>query len=366
MKSVIAGQRTPWLYDENGYLNWDNIYNVEELMELDTPINFFFIVGARGTGKTYGALKWMLDNGRCFFYGRRTQNEAQVSLSDEMGEFSKISRDNPDNPDYLIRFQDIPKADGFKLMYHVGSDGENVGNRVGIGGPMMSMQKIRGYNCSDISDIFYDEFIPEKHVRRIRDEGDGIKNAYETINRNRELAGEPPVRLTLAANANTIDNDVLISWKLCNIVGRMQAEKREVYAIPERHIVIIQPFYSPIAEKKKETALYQACGEDSFSEMALGNKFADADMSFIHSRNLAEYKPLLSIGELNIYKHKSSNRYYATPHRSGNPPTYATTAVGIRSLQQRWLWLQSYYLDGLIDCETLASQMLFEKFFNIK
>ena len=60
------------LYLKNGYLN------VPYILHYNVP--FIFVVGGRGTGKTYGALKYVLESGTPFIYMRRTQSQADIML----------------------------------------------------------------------------------------------------------------------------------------------------------------------------------------------------------------------------------------------------------------------------------------------
>ena len=48
---------------------------------------FVLIVGARGTGKTYGANKWLLDSGKKFIYLRRTGTELSVAVNEHRNPF---------------------------------------------------------------------------------------------------------------------------------------------------------------------------------------------------------------------------------------------------------------------------------------
>ena len=60
------------IYHENGYVNIPEI--------LKTRLPFIFIVGGRGTGKTYGALKFTQEQHVPFLFMRRTMSEIE-SLS---------------------------------------------------------------------------------------------------------------------------------------------------------------------------------------------------------------------------------------------------------------------------------------------
>ena len=61
---------TEKLYLESGYLNMEYIINL--------PVPFIFVLGGRGTGKTYGALKYLLDNDKRFIMMRRTQTQVDM------------------------------------------------------------------------------------------------------------------------------------------------------------------------------------------------------------------------------------------------------------------------------------------------
>ena len=60
------------MYTEAGYIDFDYI--------MKDPNVFKFIIGGRGSGKTYGAIKWALDNGKTMMFMRRTQTPTVKTL----------------------------------------------------------------------------------------------------------------------------------------------------------------------------------------------------------------------------------------------------------------------------------------------
>ena len=72
------------LFREDGYLNIDGIVKAA---------TFIFMVLARGTGKTFGALKYAVDSGEKFIYMRRTQTQADMIRTDEMSPFVSLYRE---------------------------------------------------------------------------------------------------------------------------------------------------------------------------------------------------------------------------------------------------------------------------------
>ena len=50
------------VYDRNGWVNWGYFCCLRR--------SFIMVVGARGVGKTYGLMKWLIENGKPFIYIR--------------------------------------------------------------------------------------------------------------------------------------------------------------------------------------------------------------------------------------------------------------------------------------------------------
>ena len=73
------------LYDSNGYLNIPEILRHEA--------TFIFIYGGRGTGKTYGTLKNMIEDHHKFIYLRRLAAQVDIVKKDDMQPFKTLNRD---------------------------------------------------------------------------------------------------------------------------------------------------------------------------------------------------------------------------------------------------------------------------------
>ena len=73
------------LFDENGYLDMGEI--------IGTGYPFIFIVGGRGIGKTYGALKYVYENDIFFMYMRRTQSQIDLVNKEQFNPFNAINAD---------------------------------------------------------------------------------------------------------------------------------------------------------------------------------------------------------------------------------------------------------------------------------
>ena len=59
------------------------------------------------------------------------------------------------------------------------------------------------------------------------------------------------------------------------------------------------------------------------------------------SRPIREYRPIVTVGDITIYEHKSRYEYYVTTHRSGDPPRYGTGPMDLERFKIKYkadLW----------------------------
>lgn len=337
------------IYDNDGWLD------MEKVMRYNFPITV--ICGGRGTGKTFGILRWILAHGEKFMLSRRTEKETKKIADPLYSPFKSVLDKNPQfaNLEY-------EKKDDMGVVYAVRGDEREV---IGYIMSLIGIADIRGMDTSDVKIWVYDEFIPEKHKRNIRDESTCILQAFETIGRNRELEGKPPLRLVALANSNRVDNALFEAFGLINIAQDMSDGKRApVYANTERGILLIFLEDSPISKRKRNTVLYKAAAIEGFTQMALDNDFPSIDSSRIKSMPLGEFRPLASCGELNIYRHKSNNIWYISGHRSGHPMIYSNTDTDIARMRDRFssVWF-NYIEQNNVYFENTACLVLFEKLF---
>ena len=338
------------LYDSNGYCD------IPEIMKLKTP--FIFILGGRGTGKTYGILKWLFDNETKFFYLRRTQKEIDAMKNDALNPFNALKQDDPR---YMTRWQSIGKDT--LAVYKTDENGNRL-TTLGVAGALSTFSNIRGFDASEIQVLWFEEFIPEKHKAKIRHEADGFFNAVETINRNRELKGQDPVKVILTANSNELNNPIFVYSRLVLKAEQMKRKGQNFSQDPERGYSLILLDDSPISKKKKETALYKFIGNSEFTKMSLENDFAYNDMTNIKSVSLNDYECIYSVGELGIYQHKRLDRYYVCEHVRGQPSKYGTSETELLRFARNAGKLWIFYIEGMVDFETYYCKALFEQYFD--
>lgn len=332
------------IYLSSGYVD------IEKILSYKLPFNF--LLGGRATGKTYGALKTLYQTDTRFMLMRRTQAQCDLINKPEFNPYKVICNDL--GVDICVR--SISKYNS--LIYE--SFGDDAEKTLAYTCALSTIANMRGFDASDCKVLLYDEFIPERHERAIKNEGSAFLNAYETINRNRELKGEDPLQALCLANAFNIANAIFLELGLVGVCERMKAKGQELYINRERGILIALLDKSRISQQKKDTALYRVAG-GAFAEMALANDFSYNDASDIKSRSLKEYRLLCSIGEISIYKHKSERRYYISEHRTGTAPEYKSDEVGLKRYQKNHgLMLYSAYMRGNVQFENMLTKSLFE------
>lgn len=333
------------IYLKNGYVDIERILNYR--------IPFNFILGGRGTGKSYGALKMAYINDIRFMLMRRTQAQCDLINKPEFNPYKTICSDLGVN----INVKSISKYNA--LIYE--DQGEDVEEKtLGYTCALSTIANMRGFDASDVKLLLYDEFIPERHERTLKNEGSAFLNAYETINRNRELQHKAPLQVLCLANAFNIANAIFLELGLVGICERMKTKGQELYINRDRGILIALLDKSQISQKKADTALYRITS-GAYADMALANDFSYNDASDIKSKGLKEFKLLCTVGEISIYKHKANRKYYVSEHRTGTADIFKSDEVGLKRYQKRYgLQLYSSYMRGNVTFENMLTKSLFE------
>ena len=331
------------LYLKSGYLNMAGI--------IESNYPFIFVPAARGTGKTYGALKYHLQKKHKILLIRRTKTEAELQAKAESTSYKAIFNDLQIDSYYCTS----SAAAGYGTV-NIGED------TIAYVAALNTFASVKGLDFSDIDYIVYDEFIAEPHVRKIKNEGMALANLYESVNRNRELAGRPPVQLLCLANSVNMANDVFMYFNLIEDAEQMLQADEEIRELGNKLLII--PQHSPISERKSETALYKAVSNE-FAEMAIKNKFILNDFTYVQRRNLKEYSCLFKVGDLFVYRHKSNHEYYVTFTRGQTKNIYTNGYADLsRFRRDKWRFA-GYYLDGMIRFENYRAVALWEKYFAI-
>lgn len=336
------------LYDDNGYVN------IKGIIRLGLPFNF--VVGGRGTGKTYTALKTVKEENITFMFMRRTQAQAELINKPEFSPFKSLNSDNGWN----IVSKPITK---YNSGFYDATYEEAAGLPIGYTCALSTISNIRGFDAQDVKLLIYDEFIPERHERPIKNEGSALLNAYETINRNRELKGSPPLQLLCLANANDLSNAIFMELGLVKKAERMQRKGQEFSIDRNRGIGIFMLNESPISSKKRNTALYKATSGSEFERMSLNNEFTATDYSNVAIRPIIEYRPIVAVGELCIYAHKSGGKMYVSTHCTGSPVRFSSGENDLERFRRIYAWIWAEYLQNNVEFEEILCEILLTKYY---
>jgi len=290
------------LYLKSGYLDVPHVAEVADR----NNISIIIIIGKRQIGKTYGVLKFMLDEQKQFILLRSVMAEMDMLKHNVASPFDAIKGYSGH-----VVFESETQYTANIVRIDESEEGEEKTN-IGMLSALSAIGRVRGINGRRFSDVVYDEFIPESHLLKVKNGGDAFLNMYTTIAGNREIEGEKPLRVWLLANSNNLDNDILNALNITGVVEKMSLRGEESRILKDRGIMVILPDSQMITEKRKKGALYRAIGGDSkFSQMAYENAFAYNDYTDVGAKPLQEYKPLISVGgSFTIYLHKSDKVLY--------------------------------------------------------
>ena len=332
------------LYTAAGWVNWDYIMSQEE--------SIISCVGARGTGKTYGCMKWLFEHKKKFLYVRRLKSQLEECRKETGNPFKRL------NLDMGLNVVPFPAGGTVAFRYN-----DKEGDIAAVGVALSVVANIRGVDYSDYDYILFDEFIASDGERPIKNEFAAFLNFYETVNRNRELAGHQAVKCIMLGNANRISNPYFSGWKCMKRVIRMLQGKQMVWRSEDRSRMIILLINSPISEQKRETVLYHNAN-DLFSSMALDNAFR-TDETNIKSEPLREFIHIVSVGEIGIYKHKSERRYYIS-ETVQSKPYYDDFGISLKMFQADFYMLRVYYMvNKCVSFESFECELLFRELFNL-
>ena len=262
---------------------------------------FTFIVGGRGIGKTYSAIeRGLTEHENAFLYLRNTKEQIEESCGIFGNPFKKWATDH--NRDIQL-----VKDKNHALIVEYINDGQKIAKNVtGAGAALSVFSNLRGVDMSNVNYIVFDEFIENRTLTF--NQYDAFLHMYETVNRNRELEGLPPVKCVLLSNAQRLGNPILRGFNLIPVIENMQKTGQKSYA--DGAIRIELPF-SEVSEEKRQTALYNATRGSEFASEALDNNFINDSFTGVKKVNIQEYNPVVCVDDIYIYRHKSEAVYYA-------------------------------------------------------
>lgn len=281
-------------FDDLGYFDGSALF--------DDDIPFVFVLGGRGTGKTYSVTNWLCehcDSQHKFMYMRRTQREMDFVNTGNIYE--------EHHPNVSIN----KNATLAKVM----RDDECIGYHCSL----VSIQGLRGFSMLDVSYILFDEFIAERGAPQRKYTGEQMLNAYETVNRNRELKGQPPVKCIFLSNTNKTENDIMAAFGFHGEVYKcMKATPIGMYQDECKKLIMINS--SRISDLKRDTVLYKVNGDKNFEAMALNNNGIRHNLP-IRNYPREAYEYICTLGAINVNRIYTGGYYITETNKEFEEPS---------------------------------------------
>lgn len=325
-------------------------------------------IGGRSTGKTYSALKYCYQNNIKFVFMKRTQDDVDLLCAGTGRIGSKMAQYGADFSPFVPLNRDLGcNVKAFSIRKGIGAfwpcddDNEPIGEPIGYIFSLNGVSKIKGFNLDDVGLLIMDEYIPGITDRPSRKEGEALMQAYDTVSRDREERGEPPLKLVLLANATKVNCPINEELALTDDIADMNLKDVELRYIEERGILIHRLKNNEQAELRKNRAIYKAMAGTKWAEESLGNKFAHDDFSCIGTINLKGFQPICYLRERNkmyyIYYNPDKDMYFMT-----------STQFNHKNIDfydmDREIHQQSFYYDYLLDLRQacMSDKMLFKTY----
>lgn len=329
------------IYDKSGWVNWEYIAGQKAA--------FCMVVGARGVGKTYGLMKYLLEHDRPFIYLRRLKSQLDQCVTADGNPFKKLNTDTGRNI--------IPKRTAGGVLF---MDNDRI---IAVGVSLSTVANVRGFDYSNYDCIVFDEAIASDGERPIAHEFNAFLNFYETVNRNRELSGDQPVQAFLLGNANRLTNPYYSGWHFMKTALKMISGNQMVWRNADGSRIMILLLGSEISNRKKDTALYKNASE-GFITMAIENAFR-TDGTNIRSMPIKEFNHIVSIGDIGIYRHKSERLYYVSSLTNGDN-AYDSYGIGLKMFQNDFYNLRVYYMiNKIVYFENYECELIFRELFDL-
>lgn len=281
-------------------LTEDDFLDTAIFRQYDIPFNI--IIGGRGGGKTFSTLRYQIEEEQPFIYCRTTDKQITQSLLPDKNPFKALNMHY--DWDYGFVNQDSPIC-----IDHFSDKGVSH-KTIGYGAAITTAGNLRGVSYPEVKEIIWDEFIRLSNEVVRGDIAGCFFDFYETVNRNRELLGDPPVKCWFLSNANTIVSPLLEAWDIIDDLEQMVRRKEHLYINEQKGILLAWLGKSKVSYAKEQTALYRSIRGSKYYDMAIENAFAYDNFSNVRKRPLNEYTIWFAIDGLYVYRHKTNGRIY--------------------------------------------------------
>ncbi len=233
-----------------------------------------YIIGNRGAGKTYGALKREItmflkspkSNRHQFLYVRRLKVELQKLTTAQNGRlFDAVAKEFPDH---------VLKAEGDLLT----CDGETCG----FGIALSTASKLKSDTFPNVREIIFDEFIIDntRIYHYLPDEVTKFHDMYETVARPGNDPNRPDTIVWFLSNAVTINNPYFAEYHLSPPING------DIQRFGKAKDMLVQNVVNhSLSERKKSTRFGQMISGSHYEEYAYENQWLMDDSRFVERKS---------------------------------------------------------------------------------
>lgn len=251
---------------------------------------FTMLFGGRGVGKTYSLLLHRIED------SLKNDNHKFIWLRDTEAVTNKIASGESITAPIEKNHPEIGTTQilKYKGNYHfINAKGTDKEKTLGYLMALSTFHNARGLSYEDVAYIIFDEFMPEEGTIIKKGQGILFLNMYESINRNRELAGLDPVKVIFLSNTNCLYSEIIEDLGLAGVIETLQQENKTTFLDNDVWIEFIEN--NEFLEAKKNTLLYRLSTNAKFNDMALNNRFTDNLALIVPKANLKGSKGLLTL-----------------------------------------------------------------------
>lgn len=316
----------------------------------------YLVWSKRGPGKTYSTLRMCIEDKKKFMFMKRTIED--VNLLCASGVRKDINFDIspfvPLNRDFGWDIKPVKIAKGIAGFYHCNEDGRPAGDPVGYACALSAAKDIKGFDLSECDYMIFDEFIPKKHERINRLEGDQMLDIYMTVRRDRIERGKEELKLICLANATSVNNPTFSILHVVDQAVDMDIKNTEYHM--ERGIMMHKIPAQPVPQEDK-SGIEIAMEGTAWAEMAFGGHFAYDDFTSVSHQRLKGYRPICSYTykKETTYIYEKNGKYYACDSKASGVTNYDLS----RENQQK-----KFFYDFVVDLrdECIEDDFIFQKF----
>lgn len=240
-------------------------FEPKKILEKQYLMNF--IVGMRGTGKTFSTLKFFVDEflnkGHQFVYCRRLKEEIKVCKHSLMSNL---------------------QANGFFIENDIKIKGDVIYIDKKIAGFFIYISgaySLKSTAFPHVKYLLFDEFISE-NKRYLRDEVDMFLSVVETVGRMREI------QLVLLANQSSKFNPYYLYWNI-------QPNANNITKYKQKSIIIYDFDGKEYVKAKKKTKFGKLIEGTKYAKLLVNNENIQDDYSLIDKLNSCKKFPLINL-----------------------------------------------------------------------